>query len=183
MPDRREAGRPPASRAPRWPEAGSRSRRLHSPHNAGQTFATSIATFKIGVVVDVHFALAFIKAVQPAHILRDRSMPGDRERQEQRIQPGVVKPFADVAARRQQHALFVAGNGGKLGVRPIEFRFCSSRREARPGDALRATSGRPAHRDGRSARSERSAIARLERPATTSPQMRSLRSASAISSS
>ncbi len=120
---------------------------------------------QVSVVVNAHFTLAFMQAMQSADVLRDRSMPGDRKRQEQGVEPGVVESLADVAARCQEHAILVGWNRGQRCYLCDRARLCSCHREARPGGALRARGGRPAHRDDHSARSARSEIVRRERPA------------------
>lgn len=43
-------------------------------------------------------------SVQTADILGQSPFPGYRHRQEQRIEPRIVKPFANIPARRQYEA-------------------------------------------------------------------------------
>ena len=66
---------------------------------------------EIRVVVDADLALAVVEAVQAAGVLRDRASPRDRQRQEQRVEAGIIEPFADVLAGRQDDPRLVAGNG------------------------------------------------------------------------
>jgi len=44
--------------------------------------------------------------MKPAHILLQRTLPGDRERQEQCVQTRIIKSLSDVASRRQDHPRF-----------------------------------------------------------------------------
>lgn len=52
----------------------------------------------VNIIVDTDFTLAFMQAMQSPDILCQRSMPGDRHRQEKGIQAGVIKAFADELA-------------------------------------------------------------------------------------
>jgi len=38
--------------------------------------------------------------VQPADILRQRAFPGNRHRQEQGVEPGVIEAFADIRLQK-----------------------------------------------------------------------------------
>ena len=40
-----------------------------------------------------------MQSVEATDILSERAFPGDRHRQEQRIETSIVEPFADVVAR------------------------------------------------------------------------------------
>jgi len=53
--------------------------------------------------------------VEPAAVLDERSLPGDRQRQEQRVQAGIVKALADLATSCEQAALL----GGRNTRQPI----------------------------------------------------------------
>jgi hypothetical protein len=46
--------------------------------------------------------------MKPAGVLRDRSPPGDRKRQKQRVQTRIVESFANVLASREDDSPFVA---------------------------------------------------------------------------
>ena len=45
----------------------------------------------VGVVVDQHLALGRMQPVQAPHMLRERSSPCDRHREEQGVEAGVVE--------------------------------------------------------------------------------------------
>ena len=62
-----------------------------------------------------------MQAVQPAGILGDGSAPRHRQRQEQRVQPGIVESFADVSPGGQQHPLFILGNGRQPSDDALQF--------------------------------------------------------------
>ena len=64
----------------------------------------------IDVVVDAHLELALVQTVQSSRVLHDRPLPRDRHRQEQRVQPGVVEPLTEEAARRQHQPLLPRGH-------------------------------------------------------------------------
>ena len=59
--------------------------------------------------------------MQAAGILGNRPPPGDRQRQEQGVETGVVKPFAEVAAGRQDDAFFALGDGRQLRERLLQL--------------------------------------------------------------
>lgn len=80
----------------------------------------------IYVVVDLHESFVVVETVQPAHVLLERALPGDRHRQEERIQTRVVKTFAYVAPRRQNYPGFFLRHGRQ--GRPA--RSCISRKWA-----------------------------------------------------
>ncbi|WP_164838336.1 hypothetical protein [Sinorhizobium meliloti] len=48
-----------------------------------------------------------VLAMQTADILCQGPLPGDRHRQEQHVEPGIIEAFADIAARRKDQALSV----------------------------------------------------------------------------
>ena len=52
--------------------------------------------------------------MKPAAVLDQRSSPRDREREKQRVQPGVVESFSDVTSRGQDEPLIVRRNCLKL---------------------------------------------------------------------
>src|SRR5439155_22021562 len=58
---------------------------------------------QIRVVINPHFAFAFVEAMQSAHILSDRSPPRNRQREEQSIETRVVESLADESSRGQNH--------------------------------------------------------------------------------
>ena len=76
----------------------------HTVADARISFETLVVHFFqhdgviINIIVDTDFTLAFMQAMQPPDILCQRSMPGDRHRQEERIQAGIIKAFADELA-------------------------------------------------------------------------------------
>ena len=51
------------------------------------------------------FAFAFVEAMQATHILRDRSPPRNRQREEQGVQPRVVESLADVPPGGEQESI------------------------------------------------------------------------------
>ena len=51
--------------------------------------------------------------MQPSRVLNERSLPRDRQRQEERIESRVVEPFTNEATRRQYQALLIIGNASK----------------------------------------------------------------------
>ncbi len=55
----------------------------------------------IDVVVDLNDSLGVVKSMKSPDVLLKRSLPRNRHRQEQRIEPGVIESFADVASRRK----------------------------------------------------------------------------------
>ena len=61
----------------------------------------------IDIVYDQDIPFSVMFAMQPTDILRQSSFPGDRHRQEQRVETGVVKTFADVAACREDQTLVI----------------------------------------------------------------------------
>src|SRR4029453_8959135 len=70
---------------------------------------------QFGVIVEANFALSVIEAVKPSRILRNRSMPGYRLRQKQRVQPRIIESFADVTASRENDPPFFRGARCQLG--------------------------------------------------------------------
>jgi hypothetical protein len=64
----------------------------------------------IDVVDNPDFVLSRVGAVEAPGILDQRAAPRDRHHEEERIQPGVVEAFADVATGRQEQALFAIGD-------------------------------------------------------------------------
>src|SRR5216684_5533502 len=66
---------------------------------------------QVGVVVDSYLTLAVIQAMQPSDVLRNRSPPRDRQRQEQRVQARIVESLSDVFASRQDDATFFPWDG------------------------------------------------------------------------
>src|SRR5438477_3974000 len=50
---------------------------------------------KVGIVVHSHFAFAVMETMQSAHILRNCSGPGNRQREKESIKTGIIKPFPD----------------------------------------------------------------------------------------
>ena len=67
----------------------------------------------IDVIVDQHLALRVMQTMKPTSVLREGSLPRDRHREERRIETGVVKSLAQIATRRQEHALFAVGDARK----------------------------------------------------------------------
>ena len=65
----------------------------------------------VDIVVDRHFAFGRMQPVQPAGILRERALPGDRHREKQRVETGVVEPLADIAPDGDQHPFFPVRDG------------------------------------------------------------------------
>jgi hypothetical protein len=62
---------------------------------------------QIGVIVYQHVGLSVVDAMQAASILCERPAPGDWHRQEQRVEAGIIEPFADVTARPDKYTLLV----------------------------------------------------------------------------
>ncbi len=94
-----------------WPSGtkGSRSRALV----ATKSFLEHSAQhwhFNFCVVVDPHLALPGMKPMEATRVLDKRPFPRYRHRQKQRVEPGIVEPFTDVAPGRDDQALFVGGN-------------------------------------------------------------------------
>jgi hypothetical protein len=54
----------------------------------------------IDVIINDHVALRSVQAMQSAGILGERSSPGDRHGQEQRIESRIIKALAEIATRR-----------------------------------------------------------------------------------
>ena len=65
----------------------------------------------VHIIDDKDIGLSGVSPVQSPHILRQRPLPGNRHRQEQRIEARVIKPLADVASRRQDEALRLLRHG------------------------------------------------------------------------
>jgi hypothetical protein len=65
---------------------------------------------RIHMVGDENVRLPGILSVKPSHILGQCPLPGDRHRQEQRIEPRIVEAFANVASGRQYNAFFPFGD-------------------------------------------------------------------------
>src|ERR1043166_818399 len=61
----------------------------------------------VHIIVDLHKSLVVVETMQPAYILLQCALPGDRHGQKERVETRVVKPFSDVASRRQNHSRFV----------------------------------------------------------------------------
>jgi Domain of unknown function (DUF5615) len=66
-----------------------------------------------GVVVNAHFALAVVEAMQSADVLRDRPPPRDRQRQKQCVEARIIESFTDVFTGGQDRAPFVQRDRGK----------------------------------------------------------------------
>lgn len=82
--------------------------------------------------------------MEPADVLRHRSPPGDRERQEQRVQPRVVESLADVLTRADYHALFADRNRGQLRGNSLPFLLAAASAEHDDvADVLDQLSGKP----------------------------------------
>lgn len=52
----------------------------------------------IHIVVDLHLALARVRALQPSCVLHERAFPRDRHGQKERIEPSIVEPFSTPAS-------------------------------------------------------------------------------------
>jgi hypothetical protein len=52
----------------------------------------------VDIVVNNHFFLPVVVAMQAPDVLRKRSLLGDRHGEEQSIEPGIVEPFTEIAA-------------------------------------------------------------------------------------
>jgi hypothetical protein len=59
------------------------------------------------VIVDSQNTLGIMKSVETSYVLLERSLPGNGHRQKERIQAGIVEPFAYVAAGRQNDSRLV----------------------------------------------------------------------------
>ena len=68
----------------------------------------------VDVIVDPDLGLAGMEAMQPARVLHERALPGDRQREEQRVEARIVEALADVATGGQDQALLVGRDRGKL---------------------------------------------------------------------
>ena len=58
----------------------------------------------IDVVVDDHVSLRRVQPVQSTGILGERSAPGNRHGQKQRIKPCIIEAFTEITAGRDKHA-------------------------------------------------------------------------------
>jgi hypothetical protein len=68
----------------------------------------------VDVVIDPHFRLAGMRAVQATGVLNEGSSPRYRHREEQCIEPRVVEPLSDIPARREHEALLGHRNGREI---------------------------------------------------------------------
>src|SRR6185312_3259354 len=73
----------------------------------------SLAARTATVVIDDDLALGWIQSMQTSDILCERSFPRDRHGEKQRVEPGIIETFADVAPRSDQHPLVRCGNISK----------------------------------------------------------------------
>lgn len=69
----------------------------------------------IDVVEDERIGLPVVPPVQPSNVLRERSLPGDRHREEQCVKSGIVESFAEIAASGEDQSL-PASRLGKRGI-------------------------------------------------------------------
>ncbi len=58
----------------------------------------------VQIIVDPHFPLFRVQAVQPADVLRQRSPPRHRHCQEKCVETGVVEAFSDITPGCDQHS-------------------------------------------------------------------------------
>ena len=65
----------------------------------------------VGVVVAANLRFPGMPTMQPPGVLHQRSAPGNRHGQEQRIQPAIVESLADVTPGRQYEALLIGPKG------------------------------------------------------------------------
>src|SRR5207249_2567380 len=68
----------------------------------------------IDVVVDAHLALSRAQPVEAPRVLDERALPRHGHGQEERVQPRVVEPLANVATRRENEALLTVRDGRQL---------------------------------------------------------------------
>jgi hypothetical protein len=55
-----------------------------------------------------------METMQPACVLHERPLPGDRQREKQRVEARIVEALADVAAGGQDQPLLAGRDRGKL---------------------------------------------------------------------
>src|SRR5215472_11734579 len=68
---------------------------------------------RIHIVIDLDDMLIVVQTMQPTNILLKSSLPGDRHRQEESIQAGIVESLTDIAACRKNHPLLFQWHGGQ----------------------------------------------------------------------
>ena len=61
----------------------------------------------IDIVDNQNVCLPVMLTMEPADILGQCSFPGDRHRQEQRIEPAVIEAFTDIPAYREYQTLLI----------------------------------------------------------------------------
>lgn len=61
----------------------------------------------IDVVDNENVRFPVMLTVEPANVLGQRSFPGDRHGQEQRIEPAVIEPFSDIPTCREYQPLLI----------------------------------------------------------------------------
>lgn len=72
-------------------------------------FSAKSRDMDIHIVVNADLALALAAAVEPSSVLRQCAASGDGHSQQQSVQPGRVKSFADVLSRGDYDYLFIGG--------------------------------------------------------------------------
>jgi hypothetical protein len=94
--------------------AGTISHRVAKRSIACEPFfvrASQQGNLDVCIIVDLDFFLIHVEAVQPAHILLQRSPPGNRHCKQKRVEASVIKTFPEIASRRQHHTGLTARNG------------------------------------------------------------------------
>src|SRR5258708_1106872 len=62
---------------------------------------------KVHIIVDLNDALVVVQSMQAAYVLLQRASPRNGHDQKQRIEPGIVEAFANVATGGQNYPLLV----------------------------------------------------------------------------
>src|SRR6266496_4791564 len=92
---------------------------LHGVANRGISFQPSLVhprqhrNVRIHIVVDLNNMLVVMKPMQSPDILLESSFPRNWHSQKKSIQPGIVKPFADIAPGRKNNPLVSKGYNGQ----------------------------------------------------------------------
>lgn len=93
------------------------------PDQVADAFITFAALLKhpgkhgnsaIDVVIDTHFRLCRMKAVQPADVLLECSAPRNRQREKERIQSRIIETFANVSTGGDNNSIRAACHGRDL---------------------------------------------------------------------
>ncbi len=98
---------------PSWNGAGRQENRVAHGFITSTTpieHSRQHGRIEVGIIVDPNLALPIIEPVQATNVLSNCPMPRHWQREEQRIESGIIKSLANISAGRQQYSLFVNGD-------------------------------------------------------------------------